>query len=274
MRDIVGLSQLSCLRNELHVWIAELSAVSAQQLICNYFPLLSSDESDRFKRFYFEHDRLNYLAAHALLRIALSNYFPRTPEEWRFENGIYGKPEIAIKMGLPPLRFNLSHTHGMVACAIGYDCQCGIDVEEIKPVDDVRPLKDMILSDSELAYIETKNELCWTEDFFSFWTLKEACAKAVGLGLSAPLKKISFRVDAQHISVDFGANECDREQWIFQSIAPSNSHRLAVAVKSKSYVKSFVYHAFCFLSGTFSRINFPKNFVFQEMGYNKKERES
>ncbi len=223
---------LAALQSEFHIWTAVPNAIGAKQLATQYLPLFDAEECKRYQRFHFDDDRLHYLAAHALLRQVLSSYAPFRPEQWRFMRGAYGKPEIASAPGLPPLHFNLSHTRGMVACIVAYDCPCGIDVEEIRPIKDFRPVVEAVFSDAEITYLDAQDEAAWLQHFFSIWTLKEAYAKAVGLGLSAPLRQISFNIDTPQARVHFvDGKERDSAQWLFHCCKPTVSHLLAIAAK-------------------------------------------
>jgi hypothetical protein len=49
----------------------------------------------------------------------LSRFGETSPEDWRFDTDAHGKPSVVTSQaGVPPLVFNLSHTHGLVACAV------------------------------------------------------------------------------------------------------------------------------------------------------------
>jgi 4'-phosphopantetheinyl transferase len=226
-----GPDLLVALQSELHVWTARPIDINAKQLIPRYLLQMDTEEYERYKSFRSDVDRLQYLSAHALLRQVLSNYAPYRPEQWRFLRGPHGKPEIALVPGMPPLHFNLSHTRGMVACIVGYDCVCGIDVEEIQPNKDLRSVAPTIFSEAELSYLDAQDEATWLQHFFTLWTLKEAYVKAIGLGLSVPLRQISFYFDASQTSVKF-ANMQDEKSanWLFHHFKPTASHQLAIAV--------------------------------------------
>ncbi len=60
--------------------------------------------------------------------------------------------------------FNISHSHGLVACAVA-EVPVGIDVEKIRPIS---PRLLRILSPAERESVRCD------EDFFRLWTLKEA----------------------------------------------------------------------------------------------------
>src|SRR4051794_31124697 len=57
---------------------------------------LSSAEKQRAARFVFEHHRRQYIFAHGLLRIALSNFMPNVePSVWCFTADRYGRSFIS-----------------------------------------------------------------------------------------------------------------------------------------------------------------------------------
>src|ERR1700733_12913050 len=77
--------------------------------------VLSESERTRWQRFMFARDRRDYAAAHALTRAALSRYGDLAPEQWRFQDGIGGKPSLAAHAGSPALIIKQSATPGVVA---------------------------------------------------------------------------------------------------------------------------------------------------------------
>lgn len=83
--------------------------------------------------FAVEEARTQFLAARSLLRTVLSIYQPRRPSDWVFTANAYGRPRLIDEQATIPLHFNLSHTHGMVACAISRTEEVGIDVEYADP---------------------------------------------------------------------------------------------------------------------------------------------
>src|SRR5262249_34084088 len=90
--------------------------------------MLDEDERRRADRFHFTVDREAFTAAHALTRAMLSEVTGRPSTTWRFVEGEYGRPELASSCATGGLRFNISHTRGLVACAVAYRA-VGVDVE-------------------------------------------------------------------------------------------------------------------------------------------------
>jgi 4'-phosphopantetheinyl transferase len=239
---VTDATALKALENEAHVWIAYPDAVSPEHLAKNYLHLLDHEERDRYQRFYFDPDRHTYLAAHALLRTALSRYVSCQPEQWRFVRGEHGKPELEPTLGIPPLRFNLSHTKGMVACVIALERDCGVDVECVRPMKDMKGIAEAVFSDSENAYLNSQSEADWPRTFFTFWTLKEAYIKAIGLGLTAPLRKITFNFHNSKVSVASDDEKLLTSMYQFHHYQPDSTHHLAVAVTSSKATCKFIFH--------------------------------
>jgi len=116
----------------LHVWLMEVDA-PPPALLADWRQCLDADELTRADRFYFERDRVIYTAAHWLLRNALTEVGGLPLSAWRFATGPHGKPRIDSALGHDGLSFNLSHTKGLVACAITLRAEIGIDVELMEP---------------------------------------------------------------------------------------------------------------------------------------------
>jgi 4'-phosphopantetheinyl transferase len=91
---------------------------------------LSADERARCARFERAGDRRDYAAAHVLLRRMLTAHGGRPEREWAFVTGPHGKPMLPPGMSdRAGLSFNLAHARGLVACAVAFDVEVGVDVE-------------------------------------------------------------------------------------------------------------------------------------------------
>lgn len=101
--------------------------------------------------------------------------------------GEYGKPHLK---DYPDIHFSISHCDGMVVCGI-MDRVIGIDVERIRPYSEKTAKR--IMAEEELR----REPVLSPEIFFKYWTLKESYLKAIGTGLSYPMKEVVFRWDSQ-----------------------------------------------------------------------------
>jgi len=193
---------------------------------------LSAEERGRLERFLLDRNRREFLLAHGLLRHALSQHAPAVaPSEWRFASGPHGRPEIAGPPAAPPLRFNLTHTDGLVACVVTASGEVGVDAEAIdRPVQPAE-IATRFFAPAEVAALRAQPEERQREYFFRCWTLKEAYLKACGSGFSLPLDRFSMAIDGLGPRIHFGPEIDDRpDRWRFFERQPSPRHTLAIAV--------------------------------------------
>lgn len=191
--------------------------------------LLDDEERARAARFHFERDRQAYIAAHALLRAALSAEAPRPLPDWRFSANDFGKPEVIGGGETPPLRFNLSHTRGLVAVAVTLVHDVGIDVEALDPGRLSMDLAASTFAPAEVAMLRATPDADLTGALYAVWTLKEACIKAIGKGLSLPLDSFSVTLDPLAVSFSEAAGEV-APRWLLKRSAPTGEHTLALAL--------------------------------------------
>ena len=216
---------------EARLWFSDLSPLNSPQLAAAYQQLLPPDECARQARFHFEKDRNLFLLAHAMVRLSLSQVWPLPPQAWRFTIGSHGRPEVILPPGAPALRFNLSHTQGLVMCGLTLAHDLGVDAEEIEPSRGTADIAQRFFAESESSSLHALEGSAKVERFFDFWTLKEAYIKAKGAGLSLPLDRFAFVLRQGTLSASFEAPLIDRpETWQFQLFAPTDRHRAAVAV--------------------------------------------
>ncbi|HVY05094.1 MAG TPA: 4'-phosphopantetheinyl transferase superfamily protein [Burkholderiales bacterium] len=179
---------------KLYLWILPMDCGSesqAQALSC----VLSSDEKDEAACRANDHDRRQFVISRALTRLALSRHFPVAPEGWRFGRDGNARPFVRSPSMLPQARFSVSHTHGMAACLVTLSKDAAVDVEKISHFPDLRAVAAEFLSPAELDRLNACVDGEWTERFYAYWTLKEAYAKARGMGLKLPFSDIELHFD-------------------------------------------------------------------------------
>lgn len=218
---------------EAHLWIAQPDEIREPGLLARYQNVLDPTERRAHGRFHFEQHRHQYLVAHALLRWVLSRYVPGTPAAWRFERGVYGRPEISYACCSSKLRFNLSHTNGLVACAVVSGADIGVDVEEIRRRESLLKMADAVFSAQEADALRCVSKEAQVARFFDYWTLKEAYIKARGMGLALPLNGFSFHVvDGEPLRIGISPELEDEAQgWSFFLLQPTTRHRAALALR-------------------------------------------
>ncbi len=237
---LLELSYLDIPKNEIHIWIANPDAISHKQMEARYYNLLSSEEQNRYRRFHFVKDRRIYLSAHVFVRAVLSRYTRILPELICFSYGIYGKPQLDLPDLNVQICYNLTHTHGMIGCVITQGNECGIDLEAKRTIQGMGAIMSQLFSPDEINLLSNLDRGNRIRHFYYIWTLKEAYAKATGVGINTNLKRVSFVVCNNRVTVDFDETDCGvPDQWSFYLGEPTENHSLAVAVRS-TFVKEFV----------------------------------
>ncbi|MGH9383312.1 MAG: 4'-phosphopantetheinyl transferase family protein [Vicinamibacterales bacterium] len=199
----------------------------------SYRQLLTPDESERMARFVFERDRQQFLITRALVRTTLSRYARVAPAAWRFIANDHGRPEVLDRpAGVADLRFNLSHTHGLIACAVTVGREVGVDVEDITR-DVTHDVAGRFFAPREVADLRSLPSADQERVFFDYWTLKEAYIKARGLGLSLPLSDFAFCLRPPALpTIAFEPTiRDDPASWQFFQTSPTPKHRLGLAVR-------------------------------------------
>jgi 4'-phosphopantetheinyl transferase len=216
----------------VHVWIGSETAADETRLRQYRSSLLTAEECARADRFYRHADRARFLMARAMVRTMLSRYVPIDPADWRFRIAAHGRPEVAeLPAGAPDLRFNLSHTAGLVGCAMTVGRDVGLDVECINR-ELTHDVAERFFSEQEVADLRAVPLDEQATVFFDYWTLKEAYIKARGLGLSLPLAQFSFTIEPEAVRIAFDPRlEDDPASWQFMQQSPTRRHRLAAAVR-------------------------------------------
>ncbi len=83
------------------------------------------------------------------------------------------------------LFYSISYSNSFFTIALSNYSKIGVDIEEIKLIEDYELIKQLALSKEE---IDNCNSLT---DFYSFWTKKEAYLKSVGIGIHDNLQSVT-----------------------------------------------------------------------------------
>ncbi len=214
------------------IWLTRLSDITPD-LRAKYAALLTPPEEIRLRRFHDGHNdaQSQFLVARALCRTALSSYVDVPVEAWIFETNCHGKPYVSEPKSAAKLKFNLSHTGGLVACAVTWNCEVGIDVENVRQDVDHLMLARAAFTPSEMSGMTQTPAFKRHQYFYSLWTLKEAYIKARGAGLLLALNSFGFDLDEDRARINFSVADADTPvRWKFVHFNPTPEHTLALAV--------------------------------------------
>lgn len=189
-----------------------------------WLALLDDGERARHARLRQEADRLAFVAAHGLLRQALSLRIAGvSPGAWRFELSAAGKPGLAQS----PLRFNLSACRELVAVAITEGTEVGVDVEPVNAQLAGEDVARRVYGPRELADLAAQPTAeRRVERFFERWTVKESWVKATGVGIDDDLPGFEVRLHD-------GVATSDASGWQFRYWTPMPGVKLGLCVATQ-----------------------------------------
>ena len=191
---------------DVDVWWIDLDALEDEVP-----SVLSHDERLRAERLRCPRDRARWTCARVALRRILTGYTRMMPAELQLTLGTHGKPAL---VGEPSLRFNLAYAGGRAALAVARNRDVGIDLEPIDPGLDVWPLLAVSCSQEEAARITALAPIARPEAFLTYWTIKEAYLKGIGVGLSRDPRTVEIALlpDGRAIITDV-LTAADDPQW-------------------------------------------------------------
>jgi 4'-phosphopantetheinyl transferase len=213
---------------DVHVWRADIDEIAARP---DAWELLTPGERARSGRFVSEADRRRFGGARVIARLVLSRYLDTPAACLQFAPNQYGKPVLLDSGGL---RFNLSHSHRLVLCAVAHGHEVGVDVEFTERATAWQEVAQHYLADEERRLLESMPPAAARAAFFDVWVRKEALLKGAGVGLrESPL---SIHVPVRPLlrpTCLRGAAVTRRTPWMLAAVHPAEAYRAAVAIEGR-----------------------------------------
>ncbi|HYF29989.1 MAG TPA: 4'-phosphopantetheinyl transferase superfamily protein [Chitinophagaceae bacterium] len=167
---------------DLNVYYSLIDPAMPDQELWRYLSQLPARLQQDVRRYRQKADQVRTLTGKLLLKEAITRAgLPQTLESIAYTD--FKRPFIAENID-----FNITHSGGCVACAIGYGMKLGIDVEELKHI----TTEDIIAVLREEELEEMRRIQADPETILRFWTRKEAIVKASGEGLYKQPQDIYF----------------------------------------------------------------------------------
>ena len=214
---------------DVHIWHYRLGSDLPPELVEALRRLLSPEELERYARLQLPSLRQQFLATRALCRWVLSRYEPVRPTEWRFQTDPRGKPSVSA-----PIFFSLSHTSGVIACAVSRASDLiGVDIERIDQKLECIEIAENFFPEKEARALRRLTPERRREAFFARWALKESFVKARGIDLTAGLAGAVFRIDDPcRVKVSFVAPLDEQDAgWRFDLRRMDEQRILALAIR-------------------------------------------
>lgn len=213
-------------RCEAIVFLAWVPPV--REVVGSLGELLSDAERERSRQFALEKDASLFITAHALLRYAL--WRATAVADWQFSVGPFGKPELSPPFGSPRLRFNLSHSSALAACAICHGYDIGVDVEAVDDGFQYDEVAASVFTAHERAQLASCPAASRSTAFLRMWSLKEALMKATGHGFSLP--QDSFEISLEPLGLSSLSDpSMTFAQWHVEQRRLTERHWACVAIR-------------------------------------------
>ena len=214
--------------HEVHVWTVKVAEwLPALHDLANTLNLV---ERERAARFRFETDRSRFTLCRGLLRTLLGQYLEIDPNAVEFQYGSHDKPQLASSMPFA-LEFNLSHSDQAAIFAFATR-RVGIDVERVRSQIDALGLAHQAFTPLEIEALSAAAEGQRESLFFTIWTRKEAYIKAVGLGLSAPVREMTVGPGPAPGEPDAGTHlEGYGAHWSLLGLPSDEKYKAAIAIE-------------------------------------------
>ena len=149
-----------------------------------FLKIINREEYKKINKFKFLKDKKLSLAS-LMLQYYILNL---NNINFNIQKSKYGKPFVT------GLNYNVSHDNDICVIVSSKKYLVGIDIMSINRNLNIS-LKKVFLTDKEILNVKSKLDL------ISFWCLKEAYLKAIGLGLNYNLKDLEFKICKDNIKL-------------------------------------------------------------------------
>jgi 4'-phosphopantetheinyl transferase len=161
----------------VNVWLARADVAVADDEL---------DDHERGRALRFRHAdlRRRFVAAHVTLRRLLSLHGAGRPAALHWPVAAGGKPGPVTLASGGLLHHNLSHAGEWIAVCISPDCAVGVDVEVLRPLEDMDVLAELALPLDARKRWTALPQVQRLPAFYLEWTQREAWLKADGRGIA------------------------------------------------------------------------------------------
>lgn len=194
---------------------------SAKGCLADEALLQAEEMTDSVERSHFIGRRLfqDWFAA----EIAETSPFQPGSRAARATNGAPNLPKH------PNWALSFSATPNWAAAAACQNAIIGIDIEELRPIENAAALAQRFFSRNEADRLQALPQPSQSEMFLRLWSAKEACLKAVGRGMVYGPERVQINLDNSNgYSVEVPEDLGPSESW--QLLSPDFGAALIVSI--------------------------------------------
>jgi 4'-phosphopantetheinyl transferase len=155
---------------------------------------LSAEEQRHACRFHRTRDRARFEAARGWRRRLLARELGCAAADVSIVTDAGGKPRVADC----DLHFSAARSGALAVYATSWDMDVGVDVEEIRPVDELSGIAARFFTRAEQDDVVSLPPAERLAALFDCWTRKEAYVKGTGAGLTFPIDTADVWRDGGH----------------------------------------------------------------------------
>ena len=189
-------------------------SVSPRTLSAMYV-MLSADEQRHAHAMRMPAIEQQFIVSRSVTRMLLAEHCGCAAGQLVLEADIRGKPHLRCPGRATA--FNLSHSAGFCALAIGEADNLGLDIESVHP--SVGDLASTMFTPGEARRFAQVPTVARLQALFRAWVAKEAYLKATGDGLGGGLESLELDFEAtSHVQpVAIRGSRAEVAQWHFHS---------------------------------------------------------
>lgn len=193
------------------------------------FQMLSHEELERVSRFRFAAGRRRFAISHSAVREILAYYVGVAPKDLELSRLPSGKPSITSNNSCG-VQFNVSHSGDVALLAVAEGIEVGVDIEVINAGLVTNELVSSVLATNERRIFNELTPDARSSFFYTVWTTKEAFLKALGCGLSYPMRELDT-VAQQPVHL--------YSHWRQYTVPSRCEHKAALVVQGKQHKLHF-----------------------------------
>jgi phosphopantetheine--protein transferase-like protein len=186
--------------------LVKVAYTNIRELTPSERELVSEHELTHQETYTSARRQQEYLCGRALLRLMLEHWTGMPANSHRFAKTESGKP---VCVDGPAV--SITHSGGLVACAIADSGDIGIDLEAVNPRRNILKVAQKFYSQKEASWLETQA----ADRFFMLWVLKEAYVKSMGRSIFGGINGLTCKVWPPRIEV-INASDSFRELGLYQ----------------------------------------------------------
>jgi phosphopantetheinyl transferase len=162
--------------------------------------LLDPWEQEQARSIVTRNRRIAHIASRALIRLALSEFSGKMvrPDAWRFTTNPFGKLTLA-RANRRKLSFSLSYAMSMLMIGVSEHPQIGVDIEPVPDWTCADVTWDSLTERETLTLLSLPAAERYPA-FLRIWTLKEAYAKCLGIGVSLDFRDVEVSFNPTRVT--------------------------------------------------------------------------